>query len=591
MELNLLYLALLSHGGGRFSLTDTPPSHPPTMRSPRQILLPSVIALLALLGSTDIQAKTYNVAKLGAIPDDGVDDSRSIEAAMAKALPGDVVYFPAGDYHLTRTIHLKSGVKLNGVYGSSQLLWIGPHDQWMIGVVGTAVSLLTDASVQNLVLNGQNTPMAGGIGAIDAERILIKGNHILNFAETASLATHGVHFIANVLNSTISDNTLSNIAFTSHWGTAVRWSWGSHNIQVINNAASNAGRGGFLCNDDCTGSVIRNNSFTSANFAALGIELWRGCHGALVEYNRVDHWISVGNANFTAVRHNVIQTPAGGDYKFTGIEVGDENNYVIMTGNDIGYGQMIGLSVSGKGTRHFVYVAENVFEGASTWAAQFDANVEAGNSHWYLYRNTFRNTLPAGNPHAWDVAAYWNDVGHGLRFFAHNFGMTFDSNLVQSNPGSAVQSIYGTNSRITFKNNTFDTNGLLYSPIWGAESELLQHSWGANEILNTPAPGLPLEVNRYQNEPADLAVLEATAITAAGALKRGSLNTFSVTLPPGLHEDAVAGVLWDFGEGLPEAGMTVTRSYSKIGNKTVTALVFLHSGTSARKTLTFTINR
>jgi len=86
------------------------------------------------------------------------------------------------------------------------------------------------------------------------------------------------------------------------WGAGIRLGHGSSRNRVEDNAISNTGRGGILCNDGSTDLVIRNNTVGGSGGEGLGIELWGGCHRSLVEDNQIDHWLSLDLSDYCAVR-------------------------------------------------------------------------------------------------------------------------------------------------------------------------------------------------------------------------------------------------------------------------------------------------
>jgi hypothetical protein len=60
------------------------------------------------------RAATLSVLDLGAVPDDGEDDTAGLKAALAMAHAGDVVHLPAGVYVLREPLELTNGVVLAG---------------------------------------------------------------------------------------------------------------------------------------------------------------------------------------------------------------------------------------------------------------------------------------------------------------------------------------------------------------------------------------------------------------------------------------------------------------------------------------------
>ena len=258
-----------------------------------------VILIVAFLGCAAVlaSAATRNVTEYGAVPDDAGDDHAAINNAISASSSGDTVYFPSGTYRVSGAVVGKSGVRLEGANGSV-LLYVGASANVILALYGKS-----NVTVSGLTLDGNNSVHATqGIAAGDATGIRLHRLTIRNLGHSGDSWTHGILFDPTVTDSTITSNVISSIATGSVWGAGIRLGHGSSRNRVEDNAISNTGRGGILCNDGSTDLVIRNNTVGGSGGEGLGIELWGGCHRSLVEDNQIDHWLSLDLSDYCAVR-------------------------------------------------------------------------------------------------------------------------------------------------------------------------------------------------------------------------------------------------------------------------------------------------
>ena len=243
-----------------------------------------VVGLAMVLGGAVIpaSAETRNIASYGAVPNDAGDDLAQINRAISDSSSGDTVYFSKGTYRVSGSVTGKSGVRLEGAAGSV-LLYVGNTANVILSLCS-----VSNVTVTGLTLDGNNgTTATQGIAVGNASGITLKNLTVRNLGNTGDSWTHGIVFDPAVTDSTIVNNTITNIAVASAWGAGIRLGHGSSRNLVEGNTISSTGRGGILCNDGSTDLVIRNNIVTGSGGEGLGIELWSLCHRGLIEDNRI----------------------------------------------------------------------------------------------------------------------------------------------------------------------------------------------------------------------------------------------------------------------------------------------------------------
>jgi hypothetical protein len=99
------------------------------LRVPVAVVLGAFVGLAVTARAAEQPAAMVNVRAFGAVGDGQADDSDAILAAVAATPAGGTVYFPPGDYKVTRTIALKDQTMLGAVAGG----W--PADSWMLPTI------------------------------------------------------------------------------------------------------------------------------------------------------------------------------------------------------------------------------------------------------------------------------------------------------------------------------------------------------------------------------------------------------------------------------------------------------------------------
>lgn len=133
--------------------------------------------------ATNIVNRVYNVAAYGAVPGEGIDNTRPIQDALASAQQeGGELYFPPGIWEFNETLHLESVgqvASLHGVRGSgwrSELRYMGS------GSAFTRAGSSLDLVLSHFKLRGTEQAQAGidfdsadssSIGHITIENVFI----------------------------------------------------------------------------------------------------------------------------------------------------------------------------------------------------------------------------------------------------------------------------------------------------------------------------------------------------------------------------------------------------------------------------------
>jgi len=525
------------------------------------------ISLFLLLATTaappHLHAATIDVATFGAIPGDSIDDTTAINNAIAASTAADTVVLNAGTYDVSNKIVTKAGLTMQGAGNTTILRRTGNNTAPLLGIEN-----VSNVTLSNFTLDGNNNKKPSqGIYAATGSNINLHDLTIQNLAATTGFGPHGIYFDHNVTNSTIANNSISNIGTGSQWGCGIRVAWYSSNNQVLNNTVANTGRGGILCNDQSTDLVIRNNTVTGSGGTGLGIEVWGGSHRAVVEDNHIDHWLSVDGSNDLAVRRNTISDHSG-VYKYTGLELVDASN-CVFTDNVVDGGQQLGISISGPALKNNIYWGHNTISGASTWGVQIQGETN-GAKNQYFFKNIFIGTIKSG------PNTLYAPQGHGVRFNGDANGIVFDNNEITANQGQGIQ-LTGSNLRnLTFTSNTITNNAGAAATSDGVTNLY----WADNTISgngsDNPLPSSTTKANVIDNPFGDFRI------------RVGQPLRF------GLREDAAAGVdhvLWDFGTGLPSTELNPTFAYDVPGTYRVTMIAWGDDGGAPRfeeQTLTVT---
>lgn len=377
----------------------------------------------------------------------------------------------------------------------------------------------------------------------------------------------GIHFTSGVTESLIERNVFGNIAAESEWGAAIRLSYGSSGNRILRNTVARTGRGGILADNGSRRLRISGNLVTGSGLGkggtapGLGIEIWGGCDSSIIEDNRVDHWLSVDNSDYVAVRRNQVGT-GDGTLKFCGLElVGGSHG--VLTDNRVFEGSQIGLSVSNNPRKDYVYWAYNSFRTANTWGAQIQGD-SGGASFHYFHGNSFLDT-PKNHPQA-----LYPGQGHGLRFNGGCFHMHLDSNEFSGNGGGGIQ-WGGILEGFSLTRNDFSGNGMVAAGVFSGKTL----AWEANR-----ATGNGSNVQPAPTIGADSLVIQADF--SASSPEGTSMVEFKDRSPVSTPDSGVRR-LWDFGDGLPSSERNPSHQFPSKGLWRVTLIVWDGQGKVGRR--------
>jgi hypothetical protein len=522
----------------------------------RRAFAVSALSLLGLFASAPaVRSATVPVAGR---------DAAAIQAAVEKASKGDTVRIPPGTYALAATVKGKSGVRLVGAGpGKTILRFAAAKPMAMVGLSGCE-----DVEVAGLTLDGAGRPEAHrGISAGNARRLRIhhvtirdlgrgKGPIAIHFSGRGPKGEQGV------TDSEIADCVIERIGPGDEWGAGIRLSWGSSRNRVLRNTICETGRGGIFGNDGSTDLVIRGNTVSGSGGTGLGIEVWGRCHRALIEDNRIDHWLSFDSSNDGAARRNTISDRSG-VYKHCGIEL-VASSRCVFTDNVVDGGQCTGISVSNKPPKNHVFWGYNTVRECNQWGAQLQGE-SGGIACHYFYRCKFL-AMPAnrGNPR------YPNDAGHGFRTNGNAHHVTLEECEILDNArlglqlgGSGIDFLSFVRCRIAGNGGAAVSGPRDYTAL----------EWVGCAVTDNGRDALPAA--KPFSHPAPRARIEASVTARAGRPVRFVSGSQAVS-------GRIAHVLWDFNDGLPASKPETTHTYAKPGAYRVTLVVWDETGRGAR---------
>ena len=278
---------------------------------------------LFLCAAQVCQGKIIDIVNFGAVANDGADDLTAITSAINTSSAGDTVYFPAGVFWVSNSIHPNSGTILLGSHQDSTIVQY-------TGTIETDIVRLnekTDVEITQLTLDANyNESTRNGIAAWYGRNHLFHDVTIKNLANPGF--SHGIYFIERVTDCIIKHNVIENISITSEWGGGIRLAHGSARNTVVWNIISNTGRGGILCDNESTDLIIKHNTVSKSGGTGLGIEIWNHCDRTVIEDNTIDSWLSLNRSDYCGIRRNVISRKDD-IYKFWGIELAGGCNDVF----------------------------------------------------------------------------------------------------------------------------------------------------------------------------------------------------------------------------------------------------------------------
>jgi len=488
-------------------------------------------------------------------------DSAAIASAIERSQAGDEVRLPGGNYSITETITPKSGTHFIGAgQGETVLRFAGQEPGPMI-----FLTQCEDVEVAHLTLDGAGSPLPRqGIYATDSRRLNVHHVTVRDLAKGEGFGPHGIHFNGHnptrergVTDSVIADCTVENIGLGAAFGCGIRVSWGSSRNHILRNTVRNTGRGGIFGDNGSSDLLIWRNQVTGSGGEGLGLEVWGGCDRSVIEDNNIDHWQSIGGCDWCSVRRNVISDKTGVTKPF-GLEI--IGSYCIVTDNLVDQGQGIGISVSSRQPKEYVFYRDNTVKGCYHWGAQLQGE-EGGIAYHYFYRCRFLETL-VGHP----SVKYKGGEGNGFRTNGRVKHMVLEECEMRDNQRFGVQLGGPEVDFLSFIRCVIRGNkdAAVVGP--GEYSAL---DWADCTVEGNARDELPPA--KAFPEPSPVADFEVPAEVVIGD---------EVTFTNRSGE--VATAFWDLGDGIPMVGEQVTHAYTDPGEYRVTLIVWDRDGRGGR---------
>ncbi len=493
------------------------------------------------------------------------NDSAAIAAAIERSSRGDTVSLPPGVFVVRQAIHPRSGTRFEGAGQDRTVLRFAADRPSVI----LSLDGREDVEVCKLALDGAGNPNATqGISAGNARRLKLHHLTVRNLAKGTGFGPHGVLFTGQnptrkggVTDSEIADCRFENIGVGAKYGGGIRLAWGSSRNRILRNTIRTTGRGGIFADNGSTDLLIRGNTVTGSGGEGLGIEVWGGSDRAVIEDNRVDHWLSIGGCDYVAARRNVISDTSG-TYKFCGIE--GIGSYLVITDNTVDGGQKIGLSVSGKQPKRYVFWGYNTVRGCNQWGSQFQGEA-GGIAYHYLYRCRFTQ-MPIGRGPVW----YPGNEGHGFRTNGQVQHVTFEACEFSRNDRLGVQLGGRGVDALSFVRCAIRGNkgAAVLGPV-----DYTALAWTDCVVENNGSDALPTP-KPFERPP------PVAAFEVSPGARAGEPVTFASASRTAAGK--IAAVLWDLGDGVPATQTRVSHTYAKAGRYRVTLIVWDDAGRGAR---------
>jgi hypothetical protein len=495
-------------------------------------------------------------------------ESNTIQQALDDSQPGDVVKLQEGIYYLNQSLKLKSNSKLIGAGQDKTFLqYKGEQPGVMI-----ELSNCTDVELAHFTLEGNRNPkILQGITGGNASKLFLHDLTIKNLIKTETFGPHGILFSGEnptrkngVTDSIIANCRFENIGAGASFGGAIRLAWGSSRNQILNNTIRKTGRGGIFGDNGSTDLVIRGNRISGSGGEGLGIEVWVGCDRSVIEDNQLDHWISVGGCDYCALRRNTISDKSG-EVKYIGMEI--VGSFCIVTDNVVDDGQQLGISVSDKPRKEYVYWANNQIQNCVQWGAQLQGE-KTGISHHYFYRCEFNGTTKKrGQP------AYPGDEGHGFRMNGNVKHMVFEDCQFSRNSRIGIQP--GVQPNVDFLHfiRCTITDNITYavSPMQPYSTLEWENCIVRGNGNNDLPPDKPFIT------PPPLADFDVPPHFQAGTPVH-----FISTSNARTSDGTISTLLWDFNQGPPVTGSEVQHTFTKPGSYRIALLVWDQAGRADR---------
>ena len=494
-----------------------------------------------------------------------LSNSDALEHALSQAQAGQTLELSPGVFAITGPIKLRSGMRLVGAGQDKTIIhYAGARPGVMVSLQGCE-----DVEVARLTLDAENNlNVQQGIAGGNARRLRLHHLTICNLAKGAGFGPHGILFSGvnptraqGVSDSEVSDCLIENVAPDAAFGCGIRFSWGSSRNRALRNTVRGTGRGGIFGDNGSTDLLIRSNTVSGSGGEGLGIEVWEGCDRAVIEDNRIDHWLSIGGADYCAVRRNVISDHSG-VVKFIGIE--GIGAHCVYTDNLVDDGQQIGFSVSNINRKDYAYWGYNTVLNCIQWGAQFQGET-SGIAFHYFYRCKFNHTSShRGKP------IYPRDAGHGFRTNGNVHDCAFEECEFSDNDGYGLQfGGFGLNAFYFLRCAIRANQG----PALAGLQDYRALEWTDCSVSGNA--GNELRPQKPFSGPAPAASFQTPATVRAGETVHFMCNRRSTA-------GRIAAGLWDFNDGAPESEVNPAHVYTCPGQYRVTLIAWDESGRAAR---------
>ena len=269
----------------------------------------------------------------------------------------------------------------------------------------------------------------------------------------------------------------------------------------------------------------------------------------------------------TAVRRNTIRSvpPAN---SFAGLELVSSND-TIWTNNHVGSGADVGFSVSNSPGSSRAYFAHNVIDGAETFGAQLQGDSPI--TEFYFWDNTITHTnIQSPN--------LYGDAGNGLRLNGGVTYTTFEANRFDANDVNGVQ----------FSGSGIDSLSFVGNEIIGNDSTSIDQfsgsnvEWSGNTVSGNGTNRVLTNKGFTGNPKPTIGLVRPTVIQA------GVPAIFSFTFA---DNGSFGHALWDFDEGLPQVGQSVSHTFAAPGTYELGLIVWDDSGRGSRVGVSLIVSR
>lgn len=355
-----------------------------------------------------------NVADFGALPNDGVDDTGAIRAALSASKAGDTLNFAPGVYNVSDTITMRSHREIKGWGGAT------------IKRSGKGYVFANDQQNYNITYTDM-TFDGGGIDVSSStlgEAVLVRGNTFQNISGGWPTGD-GIYAPSGLKNSKITRNIFLNISGPS------QGIYGFNtftDVEISSNYFDGVWEGIHLAYEK-GGSNLKVINNTGINWTRMPIELQgKNAVNTIVEGNYFNGWKSTYDGSFalsimnygegTIIRNNVLIGPGSAP---VGIEVGGRNG--LVEGNSItGFREGMHLvGSSGTVVRKNVFLNQSL---VSIWRTGVDE----------AYNLNVNNNYIKGSPWAFLFTGGRTDGS----VFENNFVTEVERGIVGSTAGVTI---------------------------------------------------------------------------------------------------------------------------------------------------------